>query len=197
MSTRPPTPAAKRTATTVAGAASTLVRAWLRGELARRLGRLAMLAAAFTALVLVLYAKGETPTALAGSAVPLSARAAGATAARAAVAPRGTGHAGRGGRPGLPTAALPAPKAPAAGAPAATPGTGTAAPAVTPGSPAAVAIAWYAAREHLAPGKVRALQQDRRADHEVRVLVLADAGNGKLTTALVTVHRDGTGRWSP
>lgn len=47
-----------------------LARAWLRGEPARRLGRLATLAAAFTALVVVLYAKGETPAALAGAAVP-------------------------------------------------------------------------------------------------------------------------------
>ena len=211
MSTKRPTPNTTTVRIQVRprrGAAATplraLVRAWLRGELARRLGRLAKLLAAFTALVLVLYAKGETPAALAGSAVPVTGRAASAArqVALAAAAPHGTSHAGRGDGPGLPAAAPPVAKAPAAagGAPAPAQGTappGAPTPAVTPGSPAAVAIAWYAAQEHLPPGKVRALQQDRRSDQEVRVLVLGDAGDAKLTTALVTVHRDGKGRWAP
>jgi len=206
MSTQRPTRTAARTATTAKAATKTaatpllaLVRAWLRGDLARQLGRLAMLIAAFTALVLVLYANGETPAALAGAAG--AGRAANAAQGQAAAAPASTGHTGRGGRPGLPSAALPVPKAPAPGTPAPARATAsppaTSAPAATPGSPGAVAVAWYAARKHLPPGKVRALQQDRRSDHEIRVLVLADTGNGKLTTALVTLHRDGKGRWAP
>ncbi len=148
-----------------------LVHAWLRGELARRLGRLTMLLAALTAVVLVLYAKGEAPAALARAATAAGRSSASAGAGAGAVP--AAGHVGRGGRPGLPAAAQP-----------------------TPSRPATAAVAWYATKHHLPPGKVRALQQDRRSDREVRVLVLADGGGGKLTTALVTVRRDGKGRWA-
>ncbi len=163
-----------------------LVHAWLRGELARRLGRLTMLLAALTAVVLVLYAKGEAPAALARAATAAGRSSASAGAGAGAVP--AAGHVGRGGRPGLPAAAQPTPApGPAAAAPAA---------AAAASRPATAAVAWYATKHHLPPGKVRALQQDRRSDREVRVLVLADGGGGKLTTALVTVRRDGKGRWA-
>jgi hypothetical protein len=54
--------------------------------------------------------------------------------------------------------------------------------------PAEVAAAWYAARHKLPRSRVRPLQQDRVSAGQVRVLVLADAGNGKLRTALVRVR---------
>ena len=60
--------------------------------------------------------------------------------------------------------------------------------------PAEVAAAWYAARHKLPRSRVRPLQQDRLSASQVRVLVLAEAGNGKLRTALVRV-RLGPGGW--
>jgi hypothetical protein len=61
--------------------------------------------------------------------------------------------------------------------------------------PAAVAAAWYAARQGVPATKVDALQQDRVSAREVRVLVLADHGHGRLRTALVRV-RLGPAGWS-
>ena len=61
--------------------------------------------------------------------------------------------------------------------------------------PAAVAAAWYAARQGLPAARVEALQQDRLSASEVRVLVLADHGRGRLRTALVRV-RLGPAGWS-
>jgi hypothetical protein len=54
--------------------------------------------------------------------------------------------------------------------------------------PAAVAADWYAARHGVARARVKALQQDRLSASEVRVLVLADHGRGRLRTALVRVR---------
>jgi hypothetical protein len=54
--------------------------------------------------------------------------------------------------------------------------------------PAAVAADWYAARHGVARARVKALQQDRLSAREVRVLVLADHGRGRLRTALVRVR---------
>jgi len=62
-------------------------------------------------------------------------------------------------------------------------------------SPAAVAAAWYAARQGVPAIKVEPLQQDRVSAREVRVLVLADHGHGRLRTALVRV-RLGPAGWS-
>jgi hypothetical protein len=59
--------------------------------------------------------------------------------------------------------------------------------------PAEVAAAWYAARHGLPRTRVRALQQDRLSAREVRVLVIADAGPGRLRTALVRVRRSSSG----
>jgi hypothetical protein len=65
-----------------------------------------------------------------------------------------------------------------------------------PTRPAEVAAAWYAARRHLPARQVRPLQQDKLSGRRVRVLVLADRGDGRLDTALVTVRRDAKGRWA-
>jgi hypothetical protein len=137
-----------------------LTLAALRGELARRLGRLALIGAALAGAVVVLYQHGDTPAALARPAV--------ATTAPRAAAGRGS----------------------------ATSRANAAQRQLQPGRPADAAAAWYATREHLPPGKVRALQQDVISKRQVRVLVLADRGHGRLDTALVTVRRDAAGSWS-
>jgi hypothetical protein len=54
--------------------------------------------------------------------------------------------------------------------------------------PAAVAADWYAARHGVARSRVKPLQQDRLSAREVRVLVMADHGRGRLRTALVRVR---------
>jgi hypothetical protein len=54
--------------------------------------------------------------------------------------------------------------------------------------PATVAAGWYAARHGVARARVKPLQQDRLSAREVRVLVLADLGRGRLRTALVRVR---------
>jgi hypothetical protein len=54
--------------------------------------------------------------------------------------------------------------------------------------PGAVAADWYAARHGVARARVKPLQQDRLSAREVRVLVLADHGRGRLRTALVRVR---------
>jgi len=136
----------------------------LRGELARRLGRLALVSAALAGAVVVLYQHGDTPAALARPAVATTAPATLATPGAPATPPSSTAPA--------------APRRPVAS------------------QPADVAAAWYAARHHLPNSKVRALQQDVVSRLQVRVLVLADRGRGRLDTALVTVRRDGAGRWS-
>jgi hypothetical protein len=138
----------------------------LRGELARRLGRLALAGAAMAAAVVLCYQHVDTPAALARPAVATTAPAQRAPATRT---PR-------------PRAAVTTTTAPAQRA-AAT-------------RPSDVAAAWYAAHGHLPPGKVRALQQDVVSQREVRVLVMAERGKGRLDTALVTVRRDAAGRWS-
>ena len=143
-----------------------LALAALHSDLSRRLGRLALLGAALAAAVVVLYQHGEAPAALARPAGARPAAATTTSSVRAAPA----------------TTAVPATTAT------------TVAPAAA--RPADVATAWYAARHHLPAAKVRALQQDVISQRTVRVLVLADAGRGRLDTALVTVRRDAGGRWS-
>jgi hypothetical protein len=154
-----------------------VMAAALRSDLARRLGRLVLVAWALAVAVVLLYQHGDSPAALArpGQVTGVAGETAAAPATSTARAATAT--------PAGPKAAAPAvPKA------AATP--------ARPPRPAEVAAAWYAARDHLPAGKVRALQQDVVSRREVRVLVLADRGNGKLDTALVTVRRDAAGRWS-
>ena len=55
-------------------------------------------------------------------------------------------------------------------------------------------MTWYAKRLRVRPDQVRALQRDSVGPSKVKVLVLAQAGGGRLDSALVTVTRRG-GRW--
>jgi hypothetical protein len=165
------------------GPARLLVLA-VRADLARRLWRLAVVAAVLAATVVLLYEHGDT--ALERAAQP--AAAAVATAAH----PSPPAREGAG-RPRSPGRAAPAPTrdqaARARGQRAdRTPG--------RDGGPAAVAAAWYARQEGVAASLVRSLQQDRVSGDQVRVLVLADRGRGRIDTALVTVRRDAAGRWA-
>ena len=62
-----------------------------------------------------------------------------------------------------------------------------------PKRPDQVAVAWYATRRGIVPGKVKALQQQRLGADRVRVLVMAEVGRDRLDTALVTVRRQRSG----
>lgn len=53
--------------------------------------------------------------------------------------------------------------------------------------PEQVAADWFARRQGVARDKVQALQQQRVSSSETRVLVMADAGGGRMPTAYVTV----------
>jgi hypothetical protein len=137
------------------------------GELGRRIGRAVALTAALAVLVAVLYDQGEVPSAAARPALaaPAGHPAAGAGAAR----PKDPGDRG-----GL---------------------RGRARPARAGERPAEVAAAWYASRSGVPRARVEPLQQDRLSAREVRVLVLADLGHGRLRTALVRL-RLGPDGWS-
>jgi hypothetical protein len=138
------------------------------GETGRRLARAAALTVVLAILVMTLYDRGEAPSA---AAQPAGGPQSGSP-------PRGRADAAR--RPGPPDhGGL----------------RGRATPARAGERPAAVAAAWYAARHGLPRAKVKPLQQDRLSPTEVRVLVLADPGHGRLRTALVRVRR-GPGGWS-
>jgi hypothetical protein len=158
----------------LARAAGGRLLAAARSETGRRLARAVTLSVALAVLITTLYDRGETPRAAAQPAV--AAGAPGRAATRAGTGAPG-GNAGRqdpgevGGRRGRP-------RPPAVGE-----------------RPAAVAAAWYAARQGVPATKVEALQQDRVSAREVRVLVLADHGHGRLRTALVRV-RLGPAGWS-
>jgi hypothetical protein len=158
----------------LARAAGGRLLAAARSETGRRLARAVTLSVALAVLITTLYDRGETPRAAAQPAV--AAGAPGGAATRAGTGAPG-GNAGRqdpgevGGRRGRP-------RPPAVGE-----------------RPAAVAAAWYAARQGVPATKVEALQQDRVSAREVRVLVLADHGHGRLRTALVRV-RLGPAGWS-
>jgi hypothetical protein len=165
----------------LAGAAHAALRLGRRALVAagsqtgRRLGRAAALTLALAVLVVTLYERGEVPTAAAQPAV--AGTAGGATGAPAtrtrqdrARARNLEEHGGLRGRP-RPTRVG------------------------ERGRPAEVAAAWYAARHGVPAAKVRPLQQDRLSARAVRVLVLADLGDGRLRTALVRVQQGPTG-WS-
>jgi hypothetical protein len=92
--------------------------------------------------------------------------------------------------------AVPVPAKAAAAAPAAAGrGLTTPAPAVRRGPARAedVAVAWFAKRQNVAVGQVRALQQRRVSADERRVLVIAEAGASRLPSAYVTVRRGPSG----
>jgi hypothetical protein len=59
--------------------------------------------------------------------------------------------------------------------------------------PEDAAANWFARRHGVDRDSVQALQQERVSANERRVLVMADAGDGRLPTGYVTVHRDGSG----
>jgi len=61
--------------------------------------------------------------------------------------------------------------------------------------PEEVAAAWFARNQHVARDRVQALQQQRVGAGETRVLVVADAGAGRMPTAYVTV-RLGKSGWA-
>ena len=140
------------------------------GDAWRRLARAVGLTVVLAALVTTLYDRGEVPSASAQPAVRApAAGAADGQQARAGTARRkDPGELG-----GL---------------------RGRERPARVGERPAAVAAAWYAARNGVPEAKVKPLQQDRLSAREVRVLVMADHGRGRLRTALVRV-RQGPDGW--
>jgi hypothetical protein len=148
-----------------AGLAGALGRRALRaatGETGRRLARATALTVALAVLVGALYDRGDVPTAAARPGVGATGGSGthGGSAAARRADPEGQG--------GL---------------------RGRTRPAAVGERPADVAAAWYAARHGTARSKVKPLQQDRLSAREVRVLVLADLGHGRLRTALVRVRR--------
>jgi hypothetical protein len=159
-----------------AGLAGALGRRALRaatGETGRRLARAAALTMALAVLVGALYDRGDVPTAAAQPGV-------GATGSGAAGASSVAG--GSGGGSGKAAARRPGPEGQGGLR-------GRTRPAAVGARPADVAAAWYAARHGAARSKVKPLQQDRLSAREVRVLVLADLGHGRLRTDLVRVRR--------
>ena len=140
------------------------------GDTGRRLARAAALTVVLAVVVTALYDRGEVPTAAAQPALKATA----------------------GGNP-----AGPAARSGARRKDPAEPGGLRGRDRVAPVGerPAAVAAAWYAARHGVPRAKVKPLQQDRLSAKEVRVLVLADHGHGRLRTALVRL-RHGADGWS-
>jgi hypothetical protein len=139
------------------------------GEAGRRLARAVALTAVLAVLVTALYDRAEGPSAAAQPAVD-------APAGRAGPAPGDRGATARRKDPGQPGGLR-----------------GRERPSPVGERPAAVAAAWYATRQGVPRAKVKPLQQDRLSAKEVRVLVLADHGRGRMRTALVRVRlgRDG------
>jgi hypothetical protein len=169
--------AARRALAAVTWAAAVLtigrrVLAAATGETGRRLARAAALTVILAVLVTALYDRGEVPTAAARQALRTPAGGTqGGSAARGGATARRTDPAEPGGLRGRTRVARVGER------------------------PAAVAAAWYAARHGVPRAKVKPLQQDRLSAKEVRVLVLADHGHGRLRTALVRL-RHGPDGWS-
>lgn len=139
------------------------------GETGRRLARAAALTVLLAVLVTALYDRGEVPTAAARQAVrPAAAGNQGGSASHGTAPRKDPDEVG-----GL---------------------RGRARAAPVGERPAAVAAAWYAARNGVPRARVKPLQQDRLSATEVRVLVLADHGHGRLRTALVRL-RHGPDGW--
>jgi hypothetical protein len=153
----------------LARAAGRRVLAAAAGETGRRLARAAALTVLLAVLVTALYDRGEVPTAAARQAV------------RPAAAGNQGGSASHGTAPGKDPAEVGGLRGRARAAPVGE-------------RPAAVAAAWYAARNGVPRARVKPLQQDRLSATEVRVLVLADHGHGRLRTALVRL-RHGPDGW--
>ena len=141
----------------------------MRTPLGRRLAAAAFLIALLGSTVSSLYDHAEPIVPAAGAQVASLAATPTAAAHRSASASR--------------PAAARTVKRPAASRPAQ--------PAA--GSAAQAAVAWYAAAQGLPASRVRALQQQRLSATQVRVLVIADPGDGRLPSALVTATRRGAG----
>jgi hypothetical protein len=139
-------------------AAGRWVMAAATGETGRRVAKAVALTVVLAVLVTALYEHGEAP------------RAAAASVTAAPAAGPGLQKAGRNG-PGDHGGLRGRDRATRVGE-----------------RPAAVAADWYAARHGVARARVKPLQQDRVSAREVRVLVLADHGRGRLRTALVRVR---------
>jgi hypothetical protein len=139
-------------------AAGRRVVAAATGETGRRVARALALTVVLAVLVTALYDHGEAPRAAAAPAVD-----------------------GPSAGPGLqkPRRKVPAQPGGLRGRDRATP---------VGERPTLVAADWYAARHGVARARVKPLQQDRLSAREVRVLVLADRGRGRLETALVRVR---------
>jgi hypothetical protein len=60
-------------------------------------------------------------------------------------------------------------------------------------SAAEAAAAWWAARQKVAVGKVRPLQQRRVSATEVQVLVVAEGAGSRMPSEYVTVHKGPSG----
>jgi hypothetical protein len=175
-----------------------------RGETARRLGRLATLTVVLAVLVVVLYDHGDVPSAAArGQAAGPPGPPAADSAAPGRDGPAAAGSAAPGRRGPGDSGSASGQTRPGGGRGDAAAAGGRAAPGAAgerpvkvkrPAKPAEVAAAWYAARHKLPRSRVRPLQQDRLSASQVRVLVLAEAANGRLRTALVRV-RLGPGGW--
>jgi hypothetical protein len=155
----------------LAGALGRRALATATGETGQRLARAVALTVALAVLVGALYDRGEAPSAAAQPAL-------GAPAGPGPVDGAGAGGRGAAGRRADPGGLR-----------------GRARPSPVGERPAAVAAAWYATRNGVPRAKVKPLQQDRLSAREVRVLVLADLGHGRLRTALVRVRRGPDG-WS-
>jgi hypothetical protein len=166
---RSPEPSRPATGPTLIGAIRTswtprLVGAWrwalaaATGETGRRMARAVALTVVLAVLVTALYDHGEAPRAAAAPAVEAPTAGPGGQQARR----KGPGRPG--GLRGRDRAATVGER------------------------PAAVAADWYAARHGVARARVKPLQQDRLSAREVRVLVLADHGRGRLRTELVRVR---------
>jgi hypothetical protein len=148
------------------------VLAAVTGELGRRLARAVGLTVVLAVVVTALYDRGEVPTAAARQAVQAPAdRTQGGAATTGGATARRRPPTEPGGLRGRDRAARVGER------------------------PAAVAAAWYAARHGVPRAKVKPLQQDRLSAKEVRVLVLADHGHGRLRTVLVRL-RHGADGWS-
>jgi len=128
------------------------------GETGRRVARALALTVVLAVLVTALYDHGEAPRAVAAPAVDAPAAGPGLQKPRRKVPAQPGGLRGR-------DRATPVGE-----------------------RPTLVAADWYAARHGVARARVKPLQQDRLSAREVRVLVLADRGRGRLETALVRVR---------
>jgi hypothetical protein len=128
------------------------------GETGRRVARALALTVVLAVLVTALYDHGEAPRAAATPAVDAPAAGPGLQKPRRKVPAQPGGLRGR-------DRATPVGE-----------------------RPTLVAADWYAARHGVARARVKPLQQDRLSAREVRVLVLADRGRGRLETALVRVR---------